>query len=150
MSARPNKPVTGNPVNDASSIITIYEKEGKLDDRDIRVLVEATRQLISAHTAMTRAMTQQGGRGLGEEDGPAFRLTSGREPTGPTEHSERLLDAATRHVHDSLRKRNDGSGTDGKLMPTCDSYAQPHRLWRCTRSSVNVPRRRDRRVQAFA
>ena len=38
MSGRSNKPLTGNPVTDASSIIALYETDGKLSERDLRVL----------------------------------------------------------------------------------------------------------------
>ena len=42
---RPNTPLTGNPVNDTGAVIAVYEIDGKLSDRDVRVLVDATRQL---------------------------------------------------------------------------------------------------------
>jgi hypothetical protein len=58
MAGRPNPPLTGNPVSDASSIIAIYEADGHLGERDLRVLVQATRQLIAEHTAVTRAMAR--------------------------------------------------------------------------------------------
>lgn len=55
---RPNTPLTSNPVNDAGAVIAAYELDGKLSDRDVRVLVDATRQLIAAHTAVIRAMAR--------------------------------------------------------------------------------------------
>ena len=58
MAGRPNPPLTGNPISDASAIIATYEADGKLSDRELRVLVEATRQLVADHTAVTRAMAR--------------------------------------------------------------------------------------------
>lgn len=58
MAGRPNPPLTGNPVADASSMIATYEAAGTLNERDLRVLVEASRQLVAEHTAITRAIAR--------------------------------------------------------------------------------------------
>jgi hypothetical protein len=39
-------------------MIATYEADGRLSDRDLRVLVEATRQLVAEHTTITRAMAR--------------------------------------------------------------------------------------------
>ena len=54
----PNRPTTGNPMSDARRVITTYEADGRLNGRDLRVLVQSTRQLITEYTAITRAMAR--------------------------------------------------------------------------------------------
>jgi hypothetical protein len=39
-------------------MIATYEAAGTLNERDLRVLVEASRQLVAEHTAITRAIAR--------------------------------------------------------------------------------------------